>query len=257
VDLASLEKLKKEAYRLKELVLELLDAARAEQGKLVGEFREVNVVALAREVCARHNSPRHSCTVIADGEVDGLYAGARILQLLENLVENAVKYSPAGGPVAIKIWQEKGELGGGNESGSTGSISSQSGAWNRIAVTDSGIGIPKEDLPNVFERFHRGSNVDDRHFSGMGLGLFICLGIVEQHGGRIWVESPTAPAISYPAANNNGAGPGPGDARRGSDLQSNPGTTFHVGLPAIPATRPAQLTPVGVAGERPGRESTG
>jgi signal transduction histidine kinase len=56
-------------------------------------------------------------------------------------------------------------------------------------VTDRGIGIPAGDLPQIFERFHRGSNVDDRQFAGMGLGLFICKGIVEQHGGRISVES--------------------------------------------------------------------
>ena len=58
-----------------------------------------------------------------------------------------------------------------------------------IDVTDEGIGIPAGDLAQVFERFHRASNVDDRRFSGMGLGLFLCKGIVEQHGGRIWVES--------------------------------------------------------------------
>ena len=59
----------------------------------------------------------------------------------------------------------------------------------RIDVTDQGIGIPAADLPQIFERFHRGTNVDDRRFAGMGLGLFICKGIVEQHGGRISVES--------------------------------------------------------------------
>jgi signal transduction histidine kinase len=59
----------------------------------------------------------------------------------------------------------------------------------RFSVQDQGIGIPVEDQPLVFERFHRGGNVDDRRFAGMGLGLYITRGIVEQHGGRIWVES--------------------------------------------------------------------
>ena len=239
-------------------MLELLDAARAEQGKLVGEFREVEIVAMAREACSRHASARHACTVIAEGPVVGLYDAGRILQLIENLVENAVKYSPAGGPVNIRIWQEKGELS---------SINSESGRWNRIAVTDNGIGIPMEDLPNVFERFHRGSNVDDRHFSGMGLGLFICLGIVQQHGGRIWVEGPAAPATLYPGANNS-AGPDhelslssavavagaasstlyggenhgndAGSGALGGENQSNPGTTFHVAIPALPAAQDAR-----------------
>jgi len=273
VDLAGLGKLKKEAYRLKELVLELLDAARAEQGKLVGEFREVDIVPMAREICARHTSARHACTVIAEGPVVGLYDAGRILQLIENLVENAVKYSPDGGPVNIRIWQEKGELS---------SINSASGMWNRIAVTDNGIGIPGEDLPNVFERFHRGSNVDDRHFSGMGLGLFICLGIVQQHGGRIWVESPAAPAILYPGR-NNGARPDhelslssalavvgaasstlyggenhgndAGSSTLGGEDQPKPGTTFHVALPTLSAAVPSQRTPVVVVGEQSWGES--
>jgi signal transduction histidine kinase len=56
-------------------------------------------------------------------------------------------------------------------------------------VADSGIGIPAADLPHIFERYHRGTNVDDRRFAGLGLGLFICRGIVEQHDGRIWATS--------------------------------------------------------------------
>jgi signal transduction histidine kinase len=59
----------------------------------------------------------------------------------------------------------------------------------RLSVQDRGIGIPRDDQPLVFDRFHRASNVDDRRFAGMGLGLYIARGIVEQHGGRIWVES--------------------------------------------------------------------
>jgi signal transduction histidine kinase len=86
-----------------------------------------------------------------------------------------------------------------------------------ITVTDRGIGIPQRDLTHLFDRFHRGSNVDDRRFAGMGLGLFICKGIVEQHGGRIWATSPGADG----------------------------GSTFHVALPDAQAAGshvPAQLT---------------
>jgi two-component system OmpR family sensor kinase len=187
-DIASVRKLLKEIQRLKTLVLELLDAARAEQGKLVGERVEVDLTAAAQETCARHASDRHPCTVEAAGPIVGTYDSNRILQLLENLVENAVKYSPEGGPVRVKLWLE--------------------GGWNHITVADAGIGIPTDDLPSIFERFHRGTNVDDRQFAGMGLGLFICRGIAEQHGGRISVSST------------------PGG-----------GTTFHIELPsAIPVS---------------------
>jgi two-component system sensor histidine kinase VicK len=90
-------------------------------------------------------------------------------QLVENLVENAIKYSPDGGAVRVSI--------------------EQNAAGVHLSVADSGIGIPAEDLPSLFERFHRGANVDDRRFPGMGLGLFICKGIVEQHGGTIMARS--------------------------------------------------------------------
>ena len=168
-DLASIERLVRGAERMKTLVLELLDSARAEQGQLVGEREAVDLVAIAQETCAHHHSPRHPCHTIAAGPVTGVYDRVRMMQLIENLVENAIKYSPDGGPVEIHVWQ--------------------AGDWNQVAVTDHGIGIPPADLPHVFERFHRGTNVDDRRLAGMGLGLFICRGIAEQHGGRIAVSS--------------------------------------------------------------------
>jgi signal transduction histidine kinase len=169
VDLGSVQMLVQEAQRLKRLVLELLDAARTEQGRLVGACTEVDLVALAREICQQHDSERHLCAVEASEPVIGIYDQARLQQLLENLVENAVKYSPAGGPVRVRIWNEAQQA--------------------HLTVTDSGIGIPPEDLPHIFDRFYRAHNVDDRHFAGMGLGLFICRGIAEQHGGQIRASS--------------------------------------------------------------------
>jgi signal transduction histidine kinase len=193
-DVEGIRRLVREAQRLKTLVLELLDAARAEQGRLVGQREQVDLVALAQEICARHTGPRHPCRVDAAGPVPGVYDPVRIMQLIENLVENAVKYSPEGGPVRVQVWQEAGA--------------------NHLSVTDSGIGIPTEDLPHVFERFHRGTNVDDRRFAGMGLGLFICRGIAEQHGGRIWVTRAPGRGSTFHVALPIVAPPGdaePGD----------------------------------------------
>jgi signal transduction histidine kinase len=93
----------------------------------------------------------------------------RITQLLENLTENAIKYSPLGSAIVLKVWANDDCI--------------------FLSVSDQGIGIPAHDLPHIFERFYRAANVDDRRFAGMGLGLFICRGIVEQHGGRISVTS--------------------------------------------------------------------
>ena len=168
-DLPGLRRIVRESKRLSSLVIELLDASRLEQGKLVGEREPVDLVELARDVARRDSYQGRQITVSADAPVVGNYDPRRIGQVLENLVENAVKYSPDASLVRVAIGRRDGEA--------------------FVDVTDEGIGIPGSDLPQIFERFHRASNVDDRRFAGMGLGLFICKGIVEQHGGRIWVES--------------------------------------------------------------------
>jgi signal transduction histidine kinase len=168
-DLPGLRRIVRESKRLSALVLELLDASRLEQGKLVGEREPVDLVELARDVARRDSYQGRQIKVSATAPVVGSYDPRRIGQVLENLVENAVKYSPDESEVRIDITQRDGEA--------------------FVDVTDEGIGIPVGDLPQIFERFHRAANVDDRRFAGMGLGLFICKGIVEQHGGRIWVES--------------------------------------------------------------------
>ena len=113
----------------------------------------------------------------AENPVVGTYDPQRIAQVLENLVENAVKYSPEATEVRIGVGQRD--------------------AQATLDVSDDGIGIPAEDLPRVFDRFYRAANVDDRRFAGMGLGLFICRGIVEQHGGRIWVESTVGAGSTF------------------------------------------------------------
>jgi len=168
-DLTGIRRIVLEARRLSALVVELLDASRLEQGKLVGEREPVDLVELARDVARRDGYQGRRITLSAEAPVVGSYDPRRIGQVLENLVENAVKYSPEDSEVRVAITERDGQA--------------------LIDVTDQGIGIPASDLPQIFERFHRAANVDDRRFAGMGLGLFICKGIVEQHGGRIWVES--------------------------------------------------------------------
>jgi signal transduction histidine kinase len=152
-----------------------------------------DLAQIVREVIERERAGSERIGLAADGALPGRFDPERIRQLVDNLIENALKYSPAESPVEVRAWAEVGSA--------------------RLAVSDSGIGIPPEDMPYVFERFRRGSNVDHRRFSGIGLGLYICKGIAEQHGGRIWVDSA------------------PGR-----------GTTFHVALPldlARAAERPA------------------
>jgi len=169
IDPQALARIVTEGLRLRTLVIELLDAARTEQGNLLGHREPLDLTALVGEIGARHHSAQHPVVVEAAGPIVGTYDRARIAQLFENLVENAIKYSPAGGEVSIAV-----------RSG---------GDTAEVAVSDRGIGIPGADLPHLFARFHRGTNVDDRQFAGMGLGLYICRGIVEEHGGELHVSS--------------------------------------------------------------------
>jgi len=179
-DVSGIKRIVHEAKRLSVLVIELLDASRLEQGRLVGEREPVDLVELARDVASRDAYRSHHVIVSADAPVVGSYDLRRIGQVIDNLVENAVKYSPEASEVQLALAQRDGHA--------------------LIDVTDQGIGIPVPDIPHIFDRFHRGANVDDRRFAGMGLGLFICKGIVEQHGGRIWVDSAVGTGSTFHVA---------------------------------------------------------
>lgn len=157
-----------DAQRVVEFVDDLLDAARAEHGRLSTEREPVEISELARKVAAVHATPEHE--IVVDGSALTLEGDPhRLEQVLDNLVGNAVKYSPDGGRIRVDV--------------------RRAGASAQIAVSDRGIGVAAGDLPDLFDRFSRGRNVDDRRFRGLGLGLYICRRIVEEHGGRIWAES--------------------------------------------------------------------
>jgi signal transduction histidine kinase len=179
-DIAGIRRIVRESKRLAGLVGDLLDATRLDQGRLVGEREPVDLATLAQEVGLHDASDTNEFHVEASAPVVGVYDRRRVEQLLQNLIENAKKYSPQQTPIKITVWQEDGEA--------------------RLDIEDSGIGIPAADLPRIFERFSRASNVDDRRFHGMGLGLFICRGIVEEHGGRIWVESEVGKGSTFHVA---------------------------------------------------------
>ncbi len=168
-DPAAIQAMIAETQRLKSFVLELLDASRAERGQLVGQREETDLRLLVEEAARRREAEAQRISVTMNGAVVGLYDRNRIMQLLENLLENATKYSSKTGEIHIGVWPEAGTA--------------------HLTVSDQGVGIPQADLEHIFDRFYRGTNVDDRCFAGLGLGLYICRGIVEQHGGRIWATS--------------------------------------------------------------------
>jgi signal transduction histidine kinase len=97
----------------------------------------------------------------------------RMMQVLDNLINNAIRYTPAGGTVTV----------------STERTEARGRDWAIITVTDTGMGIPQSELPHVFDRFFRGERPQMMQISGTGLGLAIVKEIVELHGGRVTVES--------------------------------------------------------------------
>lgn len=170
----------REARRLSALVDDLLDASRIEEGKLDVRREPTDVAAVVRQIAEQPRRERARIVVESRDHLSGNFDRRRIEQLVDNLVENGLKYSREDTPVEVRAWRDNGEI--------------------RISVRDHGIGIPPGDLAHVFERFHRASNVDARRYAGIGLGLYICRGIVHEHGGRIWVESTVGEGSTFHVA---------------------------------------------------------
>ena len=154
----------------------LTDVARTHMGgRLDLEMQAVDVSELVALMVADYGpaAEKHVFSVDCPVQLPHLKADPdRIRRVLENLVNNAVKYSPDGGGVTLRLDVER-ELGA---------------PYVRIAVSDEGVGIPAEDLPHLFEPFHRGRNVP-RQVAGSGIGLSTARRIIEEHGGHIGVES--------------------------------------------------------------------
>lgn len=153
----------------------VLDVVRLQAGRpLPFSPGEVDLMALARR--ALQGRPEGSDHVLrlesAASELWGQWDADRIARLLENLLANALKYSPVGSPVTVRLGLE--ETGG--------------ATWAVLEVEDRGIGIPDAELPHIFEPFHRARNVSSTT-AGTGLGLWVCRTIVEQHGGTITIAS--------------------------------------------------------------------
>jgi two-component system sensor histidine kinase KdpD len=163
-----------EADRLNRLVGNLLDMSRIEEGALKPEKEEYSLTALIHDVLGRLDplfEGRVVRTHLPPGDlllvnVDYL----EIDQVLTNLIENAVRYTPAGSPIEVSAHSEGEEV--------------------EISVADRGPGIPPADLARVFDKFYRVLHGQHPagYPTGSGLGLAVCKGLIEAHGGRIWAE---------------------------------------------------------------------
>jgi signal transduction histidine kinase len=161
-----------QASRLNQMVAALLDIARIEQGQLSIERGPLDLCALALQVVEEIQPTLNRHTVVYEAAASELPIegdALRLEQVLQNLIGNAVKYSPGGGEVRVRVGRQDGRA--------------------LVAVSDQGIGIPAEALPRLFTRFFRAGNADPHGISGMGIGLYVVGEIVALHGGEIAVAS--------------------------------------------------------------------
>jgi len=161
----------KQAYKLSNLMTNLLDVSKIQSGKLELNLSLFDAAGLVKEVTANLQETTKSHHIILKDRKEKLMANAdreRIEQVIINILGNAIKYMPAPGDIIISAYKKDGKI--------------------TICVRDNGIGIPQNDIDNIFQRFYRVSG-SSSSFSGSGVGLYISSEIVKRHGGQIWVES--------------------------------------------------------------------
>ena len=172
LDLRGLEQIVRQARHLKEMIGDLLDTSRLDEGQMRISPKPVEVVSLVVQLVeeTRETMPMHMLQVnTPDTPITISGDTGRLTQLLHNLLSNAAKYSPGGGDIHIRV--------------------EPIGTHVHISVRDHGIGIPADSIPKVCDRFYRASNAEQAHIEGLGIGLYIVREIVTLHGGNLHIES--------------------------------------------------------------------
>jgi signal transduction histidine kinase len=159
-----------EVERMSRLVSDLLLLARSDSGVTL-EKHPVELDTLLLDVYRQAQLTARSVRIALGAEDQAIVMGDRdrLKQVLLNLVDNAIKYTPAGGEVTLSLTKDD--------------------QWVRISVQDTGIGVAPEDVPHLFDRFYRVDKARSRDAGGTGLGLAIAKSVVDAHGGRITVDS--------------------------------------------------------------------
>jgi signal transduction histidine kinase len=167
-----LERAKSQLLRLQDLTDSLLELSRIEANQVDQERQAVNLNELVQTSSELYASRAEQAGLAFEMTLPSkiiTVAGdvPQLQQALNNLLDNSTKFTPQPGQVGISLYQED--------------------SWGVIAVTDTGIGVPEADLPQLFSRFHRGRNTTD--YPGSGLGLAIVKAIIEAHDGRVQVAN--------------------------------------------------------------------
>jgi PAS domain S-box-containing protein len=169
-DEASVASILEQASRMERLITDLREMVRVEGGRLALRRESIDLGEIVQEAVtrARTQGTKHALRIEApQSPIVGFWDRDRLGQVLDNLIGNAIKYSPEGGEIAIRV--------------------EATDAEGLVRIEDHGIGIARDVLPRLFERFYQGQ--DPGASTGLGLGLYISRMLVESHGGRIWAES--------------------------------------------------------------------
>ncbi|SDJ65419.1 two-component system histidine kinase PnpS [Salimicrobium halophilum] len=163
----------KESTRLETLIHDLLELSKIEREGFRLSISELNMTDLVNDTVTlvEEQAKKKDIEIISDLETDVRYTGdaTRLRQVFLNLISNAITYTPEKGSVEVRLEEQKDEV--------------------RVEVIDTGIGIPEEEIPRIFERFYRVDRARSRNSGGTGLGLAIVKHIMEAHGGSIQVKS--------------------------------------------------------------------
>lgn len=164
-------KINEQTDKLTKLVTDLLDVSKVQGGKLVLNFAPFNMNECIRAAVDEMHAIAKKHKIVIKGKIVGDVKGdkERISQVVINLLTNAVKYSPKADKIIVSLKKDKNVV--------------------LVSVQDFGIGIDKNELENVFDRFYRVSDIDEKTYPGLGMGLYIASEIVKLHGGKIWVDS--------------------------------------------------------------------
>lgn len=173
----ALHTIHQQSLRLARLTEQLLEVSRLEAGKLHLSREEFDLTVLVRNAIAefRDSHPDRVLKFTGDEVLAIVADPLRLEQVMVNLLDNAAKFSPARMPVEVSVYAD--------------------GSWCTVTIRDHGIGVPLEQQDAIFERFHQA--YDERHYAGMGLGLYISRQYAELHGGTLTFERPDGPGSQF------------------------------------------------------------
>jgi two-component system phosphate regulon sensor histidine kinase PhoR len=170
-----------ECDRLTRLISDLLNVSRIEAGRALDlNPKDVDLKTLIDKVVTVQKSytDKHTFALEVDEDLPTILADEdKCDQILTNLINNAIKYSPNGGQITVSAHLKGDDV--------------------LLAISDQGMGMPKEHLPKIFDRFHRVDNRDTRKVGGTGIGLYLVKHLVEAHEGQIHVESEVGKGSSF------------------------------------------------------------